>query len=146
MPLTPLEGQPTLLELLCIRADLSGVPLPQEETKLVVVVRGDLQVSVGKIAAQVGHVATDAMNTCFDCKPSVLLKWMMDGQKKVVVKAPNMSVINDIISKAESSGMCTSVIHDAGRTEVEPDTVIAVGIGPDAESKFVGITDKLRLF
>ena len=61
------------------------------EYKLVVVVRGDLEMSPGKMAAQVGHAcvtcALFAEKKCDEWFDS----WYREGQKKVVVKANDLA-------------------------------------------------------
>ena len=51
--------------------------------KLVVAVRGDLRMSIGKTAAQVAHAAVTAALSAAGTEK--LTEWLRDGQAKVVV-------------------------------------------------------------
>ena len=54
----------------------------------------------------------------------------MDGQPKVVVKAPNEEVLYETKRKAQALGLCASTIRDAGRTQIPSGSVTVLAIGP----------------
>ncbi|MFL2941569.1 MAG: peptidyl-tRNA hydrolase Pth2 [Candidatus Poseidoniales archaeon] len=114
--------------------------------KLVVVVRTDLGISKGKMAAQVAHAA---VNCSFKSKKSNsknFNKWLEEGQKKVVVKCQSESILHDLQQHAREVGLVTSLVTDAGLTEVLAGTVTCLGIGPDLDSTINQITGNLPLF
>ena len=116
------------------------------EYKLVIVVRTDLGISKGKIAAQVSHAAVNCSLQSKKSHSSNFEKWYADGQKKVVVKTTNESSLRQLQQHARDIGLTNSLITDAGLTEVPPGTVTCLGIGPATETKINEVTGKLSLF
>ncbi|OQX21214.1 MAG: aminoacyl-tRNA hydrolase [Candidatus Altiarchaeales archaeon A3] len=109
--------------------------------KQVIVVRNDLKkLSRGKLAAQVAHAAISSAEISKFKK-----QWIMEGQKKVVVKCECVNDLLEIYQKSKNSSMATSLIQDAGLTEIPPGTITCVGIGPDEEEKIDKITKNLKL-
>jgi len=109
-----------------------------------VIVTNDIPMSPGKLAAQVSHAAVDCAFKAERKNPSVLQKWMEEGQKKVVLKADEEEILQ-IQKKARSKKICTSLIRDAGMTELEPGTLTALAIGPAEEEKIDALTSHLPL-
>ena len=116
------------------------------EYKLVIVVRTDLGISKGKMAAQVSHAAVNCSLQSKKSDSSNFKKWYADGQKKVVVKITNESSLRQLQQHARDVGLTNSLITDAGLTEVPPGTVTCLGIGPATETKINEITGNLSLF
>jgi PTH2 family peptidyl-tRNA hydrolase len=100
--------------------------------KMVLVVRRDLGMSVGKIAAQCSHGAIAIYKRMMAGNPKLLADWEREGQKKVVVSCSSESELNDLERKAVSISVPCQAIRDAGRTEIAAGskTVLAV-LGPD---------------
>ena len=116
------------------------------EYKLVIVVRTDLGISKGKMAAQVAHAAVNCSLKSKKSDSSNFKKWYSEGQKKVVVKGTNESLLRELQQHARDIGLTCSLVSDAGLTEVPPGTVTCLGIGPASESKINEITGNLSLF
>ncbi len=116
------------------------------EYKLVIVVRTDLGISKGKMAAQVAHAAVNCSLKSKKSDSSNFKKWYNEGQKKVVVKGTNESLLIELQQHARDIGLTCSLVSDAGLTEVPPGTVTCLGIGPASESKINEITGNLSLF
>ncbi len=112
------------------------------EIKQVVVVRNDLKMSKGKIAAQVSHASVECM---LRSHKDLVDEWRMQGMKKVVLKVENLDELRKINTEAEDAGLATSFITDAGHTEVKPGTITCLGIGPEDEKKIDKITGKLKM-
>ena len=111
-----------------------------------VVVRTDLGLSKGKMAAQVSHAA---VNCAIKSKKSDSLNfnnWFSEGQKKVVLKASEESELRKLQQHAREMGLISSLITDAGLTEVPPGTVTCIGIGPSSDSDIDSITGNYPLF
>lgn len=116
-----------------------------EEYKMVIVVRGDIKLSPGKMAAQVAHAA---VNCAFSAKKNYkdwFDGWYDEGQKKVVVKVKNMEELRELQDEARKSKLPHSLITDAGHTQLPPGTVTCLGIGPAPESMIDKVTGHLTL-
>jgi PTH2 family peptidyl-tRNA hydrolase len=110
--------------------------------KMTVVVRGDLNLSKGKACAQVGHAVLE----CYLREDDKKLKqsWLDEGAKKVVLKIDSLERLYSLNDSAKRLGLTTSLIQDAGHTEVAAGTVTCLGIGPDREDKIDKITKELK--
>ncbi|HJJ56307.1 MAG TPA: peptidyl-tRNA hydrolase Pth2 [Methanocorpusculum sp.] len=108
-----------------------------------IVVRTDLKLSCGKLCAQVAHASIGAYN-----KSSLIDKkmWQLEGQKKVVLKVVSEKNLYELKTIAELNGLPTSLIIDAGLTEIAPGTVTALGIGPAKTDIIDKVTGDLPLF
>ena len=110
--------------------------------KQVIVVRKDLKMSEGKLAAQVAHASIESYKmTPFD----VQMEWEAWGSKKVVLKVSNLKEMLAILEKVKGARLPFALIRDAGRTEVKPGTATALGIGPAPEDEIDKITGKLKM-
>ncbi len=108
--------------------------------KQIIVVRNDLKLSKGKLAAQVAHAAISAAEISKFKK-----QWLAEGQKKVVVKCESLAELLEIYERSKTSFIATSLIQDAGLTEIPSGTITCIGIGPDEEEKIDKITKNLKL-
>ena len=110
--------------------------------KQVILVRDDLNLPKGKLAAQVSHASVDA--TLKSDKKIVDL-WKKEGGKKVVLKVKDEKELFKYKEIAEDSGLKTALITDAGHTVLEPGTITCLGIGPDLEEKINKVSGKLKM-
>jgi len=120
----------------------SGVS-PKVEHKLVIVARKDLKLSAGKLAAQVGHASVDCALKAKRHQPDAFDAWYEEGQKKVVVKAESEKQLFEIKLAAERVGLTTSLIADAGHTELAPGTITVLGVGPGRDIDVDKVTGHL---
>ena len=112
------------------------------ELKQVILVRQDLKLPKGKLAAQCAHAAVEA----FSKSPGVLAtSWKFSGQKKVVLKVKDEKELRKYLIEANNAGIITALITDAGKTVVAPGTVTCLAIGPDEETKIDNITGELGM-
>ena len=116
-----------------------------EEYKVVVLVRTDLDMGKGKMAAQVGHASVELALRAQKMDRKSFDAWMSGGQKKVVLKVANKDEMIRYMNEARSSGLYTCMITDAGRTQVEPGSQTCVGIGPAPESEIDKVTGGLKM-
>lgn len=110
---------------------------------MVIAVRSDLQMSVGKTAAQVAHAAVSAALSAAGSPQ--LPAWLEDGQGKIVVRVGSRDALRQIVDDARASGLRATVIADAGRTELEPGTETCAAFGPDADEALAPVTGRLPL-
>jgi PTH2 family peptidyl-tRNA hydrolase len=118
------------------------------EYKQVIAVRTDLNISPGKLAVQVAHAAVEAVIICMEsqkCREWLDL-WREQGMKKVVVKGGGEEDLVRIYNRCKEEGLPCSLIRDAGRTELEPGTLTAVGLGPAPSELIDKITGGLSLY
>jgi len=116
-----------------------------DEYKQVIIVRKDLKMSKGKLAVQVAHAAVDATLKTLGIKPEWVRSWVEQGQKKVVVSCSSESELLKAYDEAIKLGLTASLIYDAGRTELPPNTLTALGIGPAPSNLVDMITRKYKL-
>ena len=116
------------------------------EYKLVIVVRTELGLSKGKIAAQVAHAAVNCAIKSKKSSSTNFRNWFDEGQKKVVVKVSGESELRKLQQHAREVGLISSLITDAGLTEVPPGTVTCLGIGPALDSVIDTVTGNCSLF
>jgi PTH2 family peptidyl-tRNA hydrolase len=115
------------------------------EIKQVIVVRRDLGMGTGKIAAQVAHASLMAARRAEEKKPDWFEEWFEGGQAKVVVKVQSLEDLMKVKVHADSLNLPVSLVHDSGRTQLEPGTATCVGIGPAPDELIDKVTDKLKL-
>ena len=131
----------------------------QEQHKLVLVLRTDLGMTKGKMAAQASHAtlacymslisafpgATYSAPFARTNLPPVLARWLSSGQPKIAVQCNSEEAIYELQAKAISLGLCARIIQDAGRTQVEPGSVTCLGVGPGPRSAVDEVTGGLKL-
>ena len=110
--------------------------------KQVILVRQDLKLSKGKLAAQVGHACVEAV---LKSDKDKLKCWRGEGMKKVVLEVKDEKELLKFNQLAKDEGFTTALITDAGMTEIEPGTRTVLAIGPDEENKIDKLTGKLKI-
>ncbi|MGA1821602.1 MAG: peptidyl-tRNA hydrolase Pth2 [Thermoplasmatota archaeon] len=115
------------------------------KNKLVIVTRKDLKLSPGKLAVQVAHASVNCALEARKKKDRWFKEWYREGQKKVVVKAGDREELFFLKEKAEALGITTSLVQDAGLTEIDPGTVTVLGIGPGPTPEIDKVTGDLPL-
>jgi PTH2 family peptidyl-tRNA hydrolase len=113
--------------------------------KQVIVFRSDIKLSKGKTAAQAGHAAVSAAEDARRHRKEWFEGWFREGQCKIAVKVPNEKALSELEKLAKELGLPCAMIVDRGLTEIPPDTVTCLGIGPAPAEKVDRITGKLRL-
>lgn len=115
------------------------------EVKMVIAVRKDLDLGKGKIAAQVAHAAVSCALKAEKKEKKTFRRWMDGGQKKIVIRLANQQELLDLKTRADSAGLITEAIYDAGHTQVDPGTLTCVGIGPADSKDLDPITGSFKL-
>lgn len=114
-----------------------------DQYKQVLVVRRDLDLSPGKLGAQVAHAAERAARSVDD---NVYDSWAADGSMKVVLAADDEQQLKALRDAASERDLPLAFIRDQGRTELAPDTATALGIGPAANERVDEVTGNLSLY
>ncbi|KAL9015806.1 MAG: hypothetical protein Q9185_006820 [Variospora sp. 1 TL-2023] len=131
------------------QGDLNMFQGNREECKLVLVVRTDLGMGKGKIAAQCSHATLACYRALSNIFPMtlnpVLKQWERMGQAKVVVQAKNEEELETLQAQALSLGLCAQIIHDAGRTQIASGSATVLGVGPGPKSVVDQVTGGLKL-
>lgn len=97
------------------------------EYKQLILVRNDLKLPKGKLAAQVAHASVEAVLKSSDTD---VRSWRHQGMAKVVLKVGDEKELLRWMQEAKDAGFVTALITDAGRTVVAPGTRTCVAIGP----------------
>jgi len=114
--------------------------------KQVLVVRKDLKMRKGKIAAQCAHATLAVYRENIGSDKLKFRRWFSSGQTKICVSVDTEDELFEIAQQSKDMGVMFSVITDSGKTEfngVATNTVIC--IGPDFEDKIDKITGHLKL-
>lgn len=114
-------------------------------SKLVLVVRHDLKMGKGKTAAQCSHATLASYKKMQKLNPHILQAWEDLGQPKVVVKATDLNHINNLSQLAKAAGIETTLIYDAGKTQVERGSATVLAVGPASVAAVDKITGNLPL-
>lgn len=145
----------------------ANVPVKFIDPKQVILVRKDIEMSPGKLAAQVAHASVSCLFNIgkweqsmwpnpTDVKYSITLdsndigqairQWMTTTQPKIVLEVKDLDELDKFYKLATDAGLLTSYIVDSGRTEFCSPTATCVGIGPAPREAIDAITKRLRLY
>ncbi|CAL0319247.1 unnamed protein product [Lupinus luteus] len=128
-----------------LQQNLSVSSYGDQDLKMVLVVRQDLKMKSGKIASQCAHAATGMYAELMQSGRSILRRWEQCGQAKIVVTCRNQQEMNNIKEAADSIGLPTFVVADAGRTQVLAGSKTVLAVGPGPKSIVDSVTGKLPL-
>jgi PTH2 family peptidyl-tRNA hydrolase len=117
----------------------------QVDFKQVMVVRRDLGMGTGKIAAQVAHAAVMGAEKTKATKREWFDSWFEGGQAKVVVKVRSMEELMEVRKHAESLRLPIVQVQDSGLTQVPQGTTTCIGIGPAPAELIDKVTNDLKL-
>jgi PTH2 family peptidyl-tRNA hydrolase len=119
-------------------------PIFMVEIKQVIVVRTDLDMGKGKIAAQVGHACVLGAEHVRKSNSAWFEQWW-EGQEKVVVKVSGIKELQEIKRHAIDLNLPWSEVSDAGHTQLAPGTTTCISIGPAPEDLIDKVTGDLKL-
>ncbi len=110
--------------------------------KQVIIMRSDLPISRGKIAAQACHASIGSYKRADE---RIIKKWEQEGGKKVVVKVNNLKELFEVYELIKATDISYFLVQDAGHTELPESTITCLGIGPAEDEKIDKITGELKL-
>ena len=111
--------------------------------KQAILARSDLNMTPGKLAAQVAHASLSAYLKT-DSKTQKI--WKYEVQKKNELKVHDQDLLFEFKKIAEKHDIPAAIIKDAGRTQLEPGTITTLGIGPAEDSLIDDIVCDLSLY
>ncbi len=111
--------------------------------KQVIIMRADLPISRGKLAAQACHASLGSYKRADERK---IKNWELEGGKKVVLKVKDRDELFQYYELVKATDLPYFLVTDAGHTELPESTVTCLGIGPDEDEKIDKITQDLKLF
>ena len=146
----------TFVLMWMLRSFLGGTPkggvaraaapfVSAEECKMVLVVRTDLGMQKGKIAAQCGHATLGAYKKAVNSESPYLDAWESRGQAKVALKVDSREEMYQLREKADQRQVTNAVIRDAGRTQIAAGSETVLAVGPAPKSIIDEITGHLKL-
>ncbi|KAI4840656.1 peptidyl-tRNA hydrolase 2 [Plasmodium brasilianum] len=127
------------------------------ECKMVFCVRTDIKMNKGKICSQCCHACLSVYEKMLKRKNQLKNSgnsqsaltyfdvWKKTGQKKIVLKISSAEEMYEIERKAKMKNLITSIIIDAGRTQIEPNTETVIAIEPVPDEVVNDITGQLKL-
>jgi len=121
---------------------LTNLKINKMEFKQVILVRMDVKMSKGKVAAQVAHASTESVLKSDSQKVKA---WRNKGMKKVVLKVDGEEELLKFKKLAGSAKLVVALIRDAGKTQIEPGTLACLGVGPDKVELIDKVTGKLKI-
>ncbi|WP_305556004.1 aminoacyl-tRNA hydrolase [Methanobrevibacter sp. V74] len=110
--------------------------------KQVLIVRTDLKMGKGKIAAQCCHGAIGAYKKSSKDK---IRKWENDAYGKVVLKVKTLDELTELKKLADKKGIANYLVVDAGRTQIPTSSVTVLSLGPDEDEIIDEVTGDLKL-
>lgn len=129
----------------CPACDTDIEPVAQRgAVKQAIVVRTDLEMGKGKVAAQVGHACVMGALRVREARPEWFEAWR-PSQAKVVLRAGSLAEIEGIRRAAAEAGAPWDMVSDAGLTQLEPGTVTCIAVGPAPDALVDRVTGDLRL-
>jgi len=114
--------------------------------KMTLVVRMDLAMSAGKVAAQCVHAALGAYRAAMVAIPAKVVEWEEQGEPVITLQVPSDAEIESLSVQAEALGLPCFAVHDAGRTEVAAGSRTVLAIGPGYNEEIDVLTKKLKLY
>lgn len=127
-------------------SELKDFSSTREEVKLVLVIRTDLGMTKGKIAAQASHATLSCYKylTSHPASLPLLKRWESLGQPKIALQVKSEEELLVLQAQAVSLGLCAKTIRDAGRTQIAAGSLTVLGVlGP--KSVVDGVTGGLKL-
>jgi len=133
----------------------------ENRIKQILIIRKDLNMRKGKIAAQAAHASlavffnkmkeekkNESNEVSFTLKVdnSFMLSWIEGRFVKICVYVNSKEELIEIYEKAKAAKLPCSLIEDAGFTEFKEPTFTAVAIGPDDPEKIDLLTKHLPLY
>jgi PTH2 family peptidyl-tRNA hydrolase len=116
-----------------------------DEIKQAIVVRTDIKMGVGKLAAQVAHASLMSYFEAARMDGEVAAEWLREGEKKIVLKVSDEKDLGKLFAAFKFKKIPCALVSDAGLTQIPPGTKTALGIGPWNGREIDVFTSPLKL-
>ncbi len=113
--------------------------------KQAIVVRTDLNMSTGKLAAQACHASLGSSEEVRKRSRSAWNRWQAEGGRKIVLAVASKDELMDVWERAGRQKIPRYMVSDKGLTEIPPGSKTAIGLGPVASSKLDKVTGNIPL-
>jgi len=113
--------------------------------KQALIIRLDLKIGRGKIAVQCSHAAVSAAEEARIRFPQWWRQWLEEGQRKIALKVQDLESLLHLEDTARRNRLPVYLVRDRGLTQLPPDTVTCVGIGPAPSNLVDNLTGNLSL-
>ena len=113
--------------------------------KQVIVVRRDVKMGTGKLAAQVAHASVMGAENVKSLKRNWFDFWFREGQAKVIVKVKTIEELMEIKNQATEMYLPVVQVQDSGLTQIPSGTITCIGIGPAPSELVDKVTRNLKL-
>ena len=99
-----------------------------------IIVRGDLDMPKGKMAAQVAHAGEKPGHLYRMTVPAPVYEWLSGDFAKIVLKCRTLDDLLALEERAKAQGIPCKLIKDNGTTVFNEPTITCIAVGPwDAE-------------
>jgi PTH2 family peptidyl-tRNA hydrolase len=116
-----------------------------DEVKQVILVRSDLDMGKGKMAAQVAHASVMAFIEAERENKEEAGRWLKTGQKKIVLKVDDDKAIKKLYEAFKFKKIPCALVNDAGLTQLPQGTITTLGVGPYRKEDIDFFTSSLKL-
>lgn len=113
--------------------------------KQIIVIRNDLKMGKGKMAAQASHASLEGYEKVKRKNPDVATNWKLEGMKKVVLKVQSENELLEYFEAGQRAEIPCAMIRDAGHTQIEAGSITCFAAGPWKEEELDKVFGKLKL-
>ncbi|XP_045468149.1 peptidyl-tRNA hydrolase 2, mitochondrial-like isoform X1 [Harmonia axyridis] len=117
----------------------------KSDYRMMLVVRNDLKMGKGKIAAQCCHAAVSSYEAMTKKRQYLLKPWLKNGTAKIAVKVESEEELLEVERKAKELKILTKIVRDAGHTQVAPMSRTVLSLGPAPKKILDQVTGHLKL-
>jgi len=116
------------------------------EFKMALLVRHDLKMGKGKVAAQCSHAIVHCYEEGLRLRPKEINSWESNNKPMNIFKVADEETMLEFQQLAIEKGFNTYVVVDAGRTQVAPRSKTVMAIGPVESEEIDLFTQSLQVY